>query len=223
VLIWAVWYGLDAEPMQLDRLRRGDWVGIVCVAIGLGSLITLLEEGERKEWFGSPMIQHLAILAAIFIPAFVIIELWHKEPFINLRLWARRGFASASFMGFVMGLGLYGTVYILPVYLAQIQGYNALQIGEVVMWLGLPQLAIFPLVPFVMWRTDPRLMVGFGLILFAISCFMNSFSDTRLGDRAIALVAAGASDRTAVHHHPLVGAGRRIASAERAGWRLGDL
>jgi DHA2 family multidrug resistance protein len=174
-LIWAVWYGLDAEPMQLDRLRRGDWVGIVCMAIGLGSLITVLEEGERKEWFGSPMIQHLTILAGIFIPAFVIIELWHKEPFINLRLWARRGFASASFMGFVMGLGLYGTVYILPVYLAQIQGYNALQIGEVVMWLGLPQLAIFPLVPFVMWRTDPRLMVGFGLILFAISCFMNSF------------------------------------------------
>jgi len=175
VLIWAVWYGLDAEPMQLERLRRGDWVGILCMAIGLGSLITVLEEGERKEWFGSPMIQHLAILAAIFIPAFVIIELWHREPFINLRLWARRGFASASFMGFVMGLGLYGTVYILPVYLAQIQGYNALQIGEVVMWLGLPQLAIFPLVPFVMKRIDPRLTVGFGLILFAISCFMNSF------------------------------------------------
>jgi DHA2 family multidrug resistance protein len=59
--------------------------------------------------------------------------------------------------------------------LAQIQGYNALQIGEVVMWLGLPQLAIFPLVPFVMKRIDPRLTVGFGLILFAISCFMNSF------------------------------------------------
>jgi DHA2 family multidrug resistance protein len=175
VLIWAVWYGLDAEPMQLERLRRGDWVGILCMAIGLGSLITVLEEGERKEWFGSPMIQHLTILAAIFIPAFVIIELWHREPFINLRLWARRGFASASFMGFVMGLGLYGTVYILPVYLAQIQGYNALQIGEVVMWLGLPQLAIFPLVPFVMKRIDPRLTVGFGLILFAISCFMNSF------------------------------------------------
>ena len=88
---------IDAVPrdhhLQLDRLRRGDWVGIACMAIGLGSLITVLEEGERKEWFGSPMIRDLAILAAIFIPAFVIIELWHREPFINLRLWARRGFA----------------------------------------------------------------------------------------------------------------------------------
>jgi DHA2 family multidrug resistance protein len=101
------------------------------------------------------MIQHLAILAAIFIPAFIIIELWRKEPFINLRLFLRRGFASVSFMGFVLGLSLYGSIYILPVYLAQIQGYDAMQIGEVVMWMGLPQLAIFPLVPFVMRRVDP--------------------------------------------------------------------
>jgi DHA2 family multidrug resistance protein len=78
-------------------------------------------------------------------------------------------------MGFVLGLVLYGSIYILPVYLAQIQGYNAMQIGEVVMWMGLPQLAIFPLVPFVMRRVDPRLMVAFGMLMFAISCFMNSF------------------------------------------------
>jgi DHA2 family multidrug resistance protein len=60
-------------------------------------------------------------------------------------------------MGFVLGLVLYGSIYILPVYLAQIRGYDAMQIGEVVMWMGLPQLAIFPLVPFVMRRVDPRL------------------------------------------------------------------
>ena len=71
VMMWTVWYGLEAEPMELDRLRRADWIGIVCMGIGLGSLITVLEEGERKEWFGNPMIQHLAILAAILIPAFI--------------------------------------------------------------------------------------------------------------------------------------------------------
>jgi len=74
----------------------------------------------------------------------------------------------------VLGLTLYGTVYLLPVYLAQIRGYDALQIGEVIMWLGLPQLFIFPIIPAVMRRVDPRLMVAFGLVLFAASCFMNS-------------------------------------------------
>src|ERR1700732_3927937 len=103
------------------------------MGIGLGSLITVLEEGERKEWFGDPMIQHLAILAAIFIPAFIIIELLHKEPFINLRLFLRRGFASVSFMGFILGLVLYGSIYILPIYLAQIPGYDAMAIGGGVM------------------------------------------------------------------------------------------
>jgi DHA2 family multidrug resistance protein len=175
LLIWAIAYGLDREQMQLGRLRRGDWAGIVCMSVGLGSLITVLEEGQRKDWFGNPMINNLTIVAAIFIPAFIILELIHKEPFINLRLFKRPAFASTSMMGFVMGLGLYGTVYLLPVYLAQIQGYDALQIGEVVMWLGLPQLLVFPLVPLVMRHVDTRIIVGFGLALFAVSCFMNAY------------------------------------------------
>jgi DHA2 family multidrug resistance protein len=175
LLIWTIGYGLKREPMHLDRLRGGDWPGIVCMAIGLGSLITVLEEGQRKDWFGNPMIRDLAIAAAVFIPAFIVLELLHKRPFIDLRLWKQPGFASASLMGFGMGLGLYGTVYLLPVYLAQIQGYNALQIGEVVMWQGLPQLAIFPIVPLAMRYLDARVIVGFGLVLFAASCFMNSY------------------------------------------------
>jgi DHA2 family multidrug resistance protein len=145
------------------------------MTIGLGSLITVLEEGQRKDWFGNPMIDELSILAAIFIPAFLFFELRHKEPFVNLLLLRQPAFASASGMGFVLGLTLYGTVYLLPVYLAQIRGYNALQIGEVIMWLGLPQLFIFPIVPPAMRRIDPRLMVAFGLLMFAVSCFMNSF------------------------------------------------
>jgi hypothetical protein len=110
----------------------------------IGSLITVLEECERKDWFGDPMIDRLSLAAAIFIPAFILIELWHRHPFINLRLFARAAFASVSVMAFVLGLGPYGTVYLLPVYLAQIQGYDALQIGEVVMWLGCRSYSSFP-------------------------------------------------------------------------------
>jgi DHA2 family multidrug resistance protein len=174
LMMWMIWYGLRRGPMHLERLARGDWPGIVAMAIGLGSLITVLEEGQRKDWFGDPMIVELSIAAAIFIPAFLFFELRHKEPFINLRLLIQPAFASASAMGFVLGLTLYGTVYLLPVYLAQIRGYDALQIGEVIMWLGLPQLFIFPIIPAVMRRVDPRLMVAFGLVLFAASCFMNA-------------------------------------------------
>lgn len=175
LLIAAIGYGLDPEPAKLDKLWEGDWFGIACMAIGLGSLITMLEEGERKDWFGNPLIRDTAILAAVFIPAFLLRELLCRRPFINLYLLKQPSFASASVIGLFMGLALYGTVYVMPVYLAQIQGYDALQIGEVVMWQGLPQLLIFPLVPWTMRHADARLIVGFGFALFAVSCFMNSF------------------------------------------------
>jgi DHA2 family multidrug resistance protein len=73
-----------------------------------------------------------------------------------------------------LGLGLYGTVYIMPLYLSQIQNYSAMQIGEVLMWLGLPQLLIIPFIPKLMQRIDMRLLIGVGVSLFAVSCFMNS-------------------------------------------------
>jgi DHA2 family multidrug resistance protein len=168
-----LWYGMDPQPMKLEKLRRGDWLGIASMAIGLGSLEVVLEEGERKEWFGNPMIRNLAVVAVVFTLAFVVIELVRKEPFINLRLLKRRSLASACVVGLSLGFSLYGSIYILPVYLGQIQGYNAQQIGHVIMWMGLPQLLVFPVVAMLMRRIDPRWLLGFGLVVFAISNFMN--------------------------------------------------
>jgi len=144
------------------------------MAIGLGSLQVVLEEGSRKDWFGSPLIVRLAVIAAIFLIIFFWIEFTRRQPFINLRLLGRRNFGLASIVNVSLGIGLYGSVYILPLYLAQIQGYNPLQIGEVIMWLGLPQLFIVPIVPKLMQRLDTRLLIGIGISLFAVSCFMNS-------------------------------------------------
>jgi DHA2 family multidrug resistance protein len=66
------------------------------------------------------------------------IELSRRRPFINLRLLLRRNFGIGSISGLALRLGLYGSVYILPLYLSQIQGYTAMQIGEVIMWFGVP-------------------------------------------------------------------------------------
>jgi MFS transporter, DHA2 family, multidrug resistance protein len=76
---------------------------------------------------------------------------------------------------FLLGIALYGSVYILPVYLSRIQGYNAEQIGMVLAWTGLPQLVLIPLVPRLMKRFDARLVIGVGFALFAASNFMNIY------------------------------------------------
>ena len=174
IMLTAIAYAIPAKPMQLHLLKRGDWWGILSMAIGLGSLTVFLEEGNRKDWFGSELVTRCAIFAVVFIAIFLWIELTRRQPFINLRLLLRRNFGIGSIAGMGLGLGLYGSVYILPLYLAQIQNYTALQIGEVIMWSGLPQLVLIPFVPKLMQRFDVRLIAAVGFSIFAVSCFMNS-------------------------------------------------
>jgi MFS transporter, DHA2 family, multidrug resistance protein len=174
LLISGVWYAVALQPMQLNLLRQGDWFGIGAMAIGLGSLQVVLEEGSRKDWFGSPLIVRLSLIAAVFLTLFFIIEFTRQRPFIELRLMGRRNFGLASIVNVSLGIGLYGSVYVLPLYLAQIQRYNAMQIGEVIMWAGIPQLFLVPLVPKLMQRIDTRVLIGIGVSLFSVSCFMNS-------------------------------------------------
>ena len=96
-----------------------------------------------------------------------------ERPFINLRVLKNRSVGGGCVLMTVLGAVSFGSIYVIPVYCAQIQGYNAEQIGYVVMWSGLPQLVLFPAMPFLMKRFDPRLLVIAGTLLFALSCFIN--------------------------------------------------
>ena len=175
LMVGMLWLSLEAKPMKLSLLREGDWPGIVTMAIGLSALQTVLEEGNKDDWFGSPFIVKLSIVAAIALSAFLWIELTSKKPLLNLKLLVRRNFGFGILANFLLGVALYGSVFILPVYLSRIQGYNAEQIGMVLAWTGLPQLLLIPLVPQLMRRFDPRLVIGMGFALFAASNFMNIY------------------------------------------------
>lgn len=178
VLVSSTWFALERAPMQLDRFKGGDWWGIGTMAIGLAALTVFLEEGERKDWFGSPLITRMAVVAAVSLIAFLVIELWiAKKPLLDLRLFKDRNFALGSVVNVCLGVGLYASSYILPLYLAQLQGYNSLDIGRTIMWAGVPQLFLMPLVPRLMARIDSRKLIALGLVIFGASCIMNSFLD----------------------------------------------
>jgi DHA2 family multidrug resistance protein len=166
VMFSMLWFALDPEPRQWGLLRRGDWPGIATIAVGLGALETVLEEGEKDDWLGSPFIVRLTILAVVSLLAFTIIQLVRKQPLLHLRLLARRNFGLGTIANFFFGLSMYGWIYIVPLYLGRIQDYNAEQIGGVLIWLGLPQLLIIPLMPKVMRHVAPRLLVTIGFVLF---------------------------------------------------------
>ncbi len=174
VMVIALALTLDAAPMRIGLLKQGDWFGIATMAIGLAAFQTVLEEGNKDDWFASPFILRLAIVAAVFLTAFVVIELTIDKPLVNLRLLARRNFGIGVLVNVLVGFALFGTVYLLPQYLGQVQRYNAEQIGNVLAWTGLPQLILIPFLPMLMKRFDARLIGGLGIAIFAASCFMNT-------------------------------------------------
>jgi DHA2 family multidrug resistance protein len=173
VMVTTLFFTLERQPMQLGLLKEGDWLGIATMAIGLSALQAMLEEGNKDDWFGSPFIVRLAITAAISLSLFIWIELTVEKPLLKLRLLAQRNFGIGTIAAVFLGFALFGSVYLLPAYLGQVQGYNSEQIGSVLAWTGLPQLLLIPLVPKLMQRFDARYIAAVGLSLFAYSSFMN--------------------------------------------------
>jgi MFS transporter, DHA2 family, multidrug resistance protein len=174
VMVTALYFTLERQPMQLKLLQEGDWAGIFTMAIGLSAFQTVLEEGNKDDWFASPFILRLALVALVSLTLFVWIELTVEKPLIRLRLLKQRNFGFGTISVTLLGFALFGSVYILPAYLGQAQGYNAEQIGGVLAWTGLPQLLLIPLIPKLMQRFDARYIAIIGLLIFAYSCFMNT-------------------------------------------------
>ena len=216
LMIGMLWVSLESKPMQLSLLREGDWFGIATMAIGLGALQTVLEEGNKDDWFESSFIVRLSIIATIALSAFLWIELTGKKPLLNLRLLARRNFGFGILANFLLGIALYGSVFILPVYLSRMQGYNAEQIGMVLAWTGLPQLVLIPLVPQLMKRFDARLVIGIGLALFAGQQFHEYLHHTRLRHRPAVLAEHRSRHRPGAGVRAALGGGYR---GDRAGER----
>ena len=166
-------YALSPQKTRWEELAKGDWFGVISMAVGLSSMTFVLEEGQRKEWFESDIIVRFTIISIVGIVLFIARELMAERPFINLRVLKNPTIGASTSLMVVLGAVSLGSTYVIPLYCAQIQGYNAEQIGWVVMWSGIPQLFVFPLMPFLMRRVDPRLLVVAGTLLFAYSCWLN--------------------------------------------------
>lgn len=122
---------LERSPMNPGLLREGDWWGIGFMTVGLACLQTVLDEGNKDDWFGSPLIVRLSLVAAVCLVVFIVIQLRVEKPTLNLRLLKRRNFALGIIANTIVGFALFGSVYVLPTYLDAVQGYSAQQIGAV--------------------------------------------------------------------------------------------
>jgi len=174
VLLLLLWLGLPHRRPDWSYLREGDWFGIAGMILGLGGLTVVLEEGHREYWFESRLIIWLTVMTVVGFAFLLFGQIYARRPVLKLRLILTRQFGSIVVMALVIGMALYGTIYVIPQFLALIANYNALQTGYVILLMGLPALLLMPIVPFLVTRVDIRLAVAVGLALMALSCWITT-------------------------------------------------
>jgi len=172
-LVALLYAGLPKSPHDWHQFVNADWLGIVGLSAGLSSLTVVLEEGQRENWFDSPMIVWMTVLCVTGIAALIVAQFTSKRPVVQLRLLANKSYASVLFIVFTVGAGLYCVSYLVPQFLTGIAGYNAEQSGGIMLLSGLPAFLMMPLLPGLLARVDARLLVIAGLACFAVGCLFD--------------------------------------------------
>lgn len=170
------WHYIDIDKPNRDLLKNFDLLGLVLMSFSLGCLEYVLEEGNSKDWFQSPLILSLSILVFFTLIYLIWHELTYSNPIIDLSAFKHRNFTLGCIYSLVLGVGLYGVVYLMPLFLFTISGYNTLQIGSTMMITGLFQFVSAPIAAKMMDNgVDRRIILSIGLGLFSLGSFANSY------------------------------------------------
>jgi MFS transporter, DHA2 family, multidrug resistance protein len=174
VVAVTVWLLIDIDKPDLSLLRHFDLTGLVLMALFLGCLQYALQEGPRWDWLSDSSILAAVVVSSVASAFFFWRVLTYHQPIVDLRAFTNRNFALGSFYTFVVGIGMYGTTYLIPLFLAQVRGFSSLQIGETVVVTGLAQLAMSPISPLLARKMDLRLMLSIGIGLFAVAMYLTA-------------------------------------------------
>lgn len=173
-LVTLLIVGLPVDKPRWRDFVNADWVGIVGLSIGLSSLIVVLEEGQRHQWFESEEIVICSCLAALGFVLIGISQVVAKRPIMRLSLLRNRNYASVIVIVSAVGAGLYGAAFLVPQFLSNISGYNAEQSGAIMLLAGLPSFLMMPLLPRLLGKVNIRVLVVSGLVCFAVSCLLDT-------------------------------------------------
>ncbi len=159
----------ERERMKKEGFKI-DWIGITLIALGIGALEIVLDEGNREDWFESSFIIRITIVAVIALVVGVIWEFHQKHPAVDVRMLLDRNFASSFILLFAVGFILFGSTFLLPLMAQTLLGYNAVTAGEVISPGGFVVMLMMPLVGGVLLqRIQVRWLILVGLIISALA------------------------------------------------------
>ena len=190
VVTWFLVRRFVEDPPYLSRIKAAgvklDYIGIALLTLGIGALQVSLDRGQEDDWFGSPFITTLVVVATVCLISLVIWEWFQKAPLIDVRMFKRFNFASASLMMFTLGILLFSALVLMPQFLQTLLGYTSELAGFALSAGGLVLLFEMPIMGQLTTKLQARYLIAFGW--FALSIAM--FYSTRRIDLQVSFQAA---------------------------------
>jgi DHA2 family multidrug resistance protein len=168
-VVIVVWLLVDIDKPDRSLLRSFDAIGLALMATFLGSLEYVLEEGNKNDWLEDPTIAWLTLAGGISGILFFWRMWTRRDPLVDLKAFKNANFAAGCAFSLVLGLGLYGSVYVIPVFLGRVRQFNSMQIGETMFVTGVAMFIASPIAGKLLPKVDQRRMLAAGLFMFGIS------------------------------------------------------
>ena len=171
-------YRLINDPPWAKRvagaIAKIDYIGVSLLILGVGALQVMLDKGQEDDWFGSHFIVTLATLAAVGLVSLVVWEWFNKHPVIDVHMFKNLNFLGANFMMFVLGVMLFASLVMMPLFLQSLMGYTAESAGLVLSGGGLLLLFLMPVAGVLVSKVQARYLIAFGWFTLALGMYYSS-------------------------------------------------
>jgi len=175
--LFLVYRMIEDPPWAVRKAgaaSRIDYIGVSLLVLGVGALQIMLDKGQEDDWFGSHFIVTLAVVAAVGLVGLVLWEWFYKEPIIDVRLFKNLNFLGANGMMFILGVVLFASLVMLPLFLQSILGYTAQSAGLVLSGGGVLLLFMMPVIGVLSSKVQARYLIAFGWLSLAIAMYYSS-------------------------------------------------
>ena len=162
------------DPPYISRPKNltVDYIGLGFMALAFTTLQVVLDKGQEADWFSAVWVRWFLGIAAFSLVAFIVRELRTRSPIVNLRIFVDRNLATGTFLIGILGVIIYGTTAILPLFLQELIGYSAYDSGFAVAPRGIGAIASMIIAGRLIGRVDERLLMAIGIVIRAASLFM---------------------------------------------------
>jgi DHA2 family multidrug resistance protein len=187
---WIFWQNVPLALIMSVCLHRGiaskpitirpppDVFALVSGGSGLALIYAALDQGNRLDWLNSGLVWGLLLAGALLLIAFLIHEAVTPRPLVNLKVVFGAPMPSQFMLIAFLRLTILSTAYLIPLFLGSVRGFRALEVGDTLIWIAIPQLIVCLLAALMLRRSDPRLVAAIGFIFISVACLMVAYNLT---------------------------------------------